>query len=137
MFTQQECDNINASFSGTMHGNMGIRVIPTDDDAVWGEMPINEKTCQYFGILHGGASLTFAETLAGVGSLSLIGFDSDKKICGINVSGNHVGMSAREGNVYGKATLVHGGKTTHVWNVEIMGEDKRMISVERVTNMIV
>ena len=138
MFTQEECEHINATFEGTMHGFLGIRVIPSDDDAVWGEMPINERTRQYFGILHGGASLTFAETLAGCGSLSIIGIDNkEKKICGISVTGNHVGMSPTEGKVIAKATIVHAGRTTHVWNVDIYSEDNRLISTERVTNMII
>lgn len=135
--TQELCDKLNAGFEGTMNQKLGIRFLPSEDDCILGEMPINENTRQYFGILHGGASLAFAETLAGCGSLCLIDFDKSKKVCGLQVTGNHVGMSAHEGKVYGKATIVHAGKKTHVWNVDITGEDGRLISTERVTNMIV
>lgn len=136
MLTQEECDKLNAGFGGTMNKTLGIRFLPSDDEAVWAEMPICDATRQYFGILHGGASLALAETLAGCGSLHLINYDDSLKVCGVQVSGNHVGMSAKEGKVIGKATLVHGGKKTHVWNVDIFGEDGHLISTERVTNMI-
>lgn len=136
MFTQEDCNKFNTTLEGTMNHTIGIRFLPSDDDSVLGEMPINSSTKQYFGILHGGASLAMAETLAGAGSLHLI--DPEKyKVCGISVTANHVGMSAKEGKVYGKATPIHIGKTTHVWNVDIFGEDGRLISTERVTNMII
>lgn len=121
---------------GTMNHTIGIRFLPTDDDSVLAEMPIGPSTRQYFGILHGGASLTLAETLAGAGSLHLIDIEKHK-VCGISVTGNHVGMSATEGKVFGRATPIHIGKTTHVWNIDITGEDGRLISTERVTNMII
>lgn len=135
MLTEEECDKLNnTTLVGTMNHTLGIRFIPSDDEFVRGEMPICDATRQYFGILHGGASLTMAETLAGAGSLHLVGFD--KKVCGIQVTGNHVGMSPLEGKVYGKASLVHCGRSTHVWNVDIVTEDGKLISTERVTNMI-
>lgn len=137
MLTKELCEKLNNGFEGTMNRALGIKFLSSDDDAVWGEMPINENTRQYFGILHGGASLAFAETLAGCGSLCLIDFDESKKVCGIEVTANHVGMSAKEGKVIGKATIVHAGRTLHVWNVDIKGEDGRLISTERVTNMII
>ncbi|MCQ2257110.1 MAG: PaaI family thioesterase [Bacteroidaceae bacterium] len=116
---------------------LGIRFIPTDDEFAVAEMPICASTKQYIGILHGGASLTLAETIAGVGSLHLIGYDENYAVCGTEVSGSHVAMSATEGVVLGKAKLVHAGKSTHVWTVDVVGEDGRVISVERVTNRII
>lgn len=123
--------------NGTMIETLGIRFIPTDDEFAVAEMPICASTKQYIGILHGGASLTLAETIAGVGSLHLIGYDENYAVCGTEVSGSHVAMSATEGVVLGKAKLVHAGKSTHVWTVDVVGEDGRVISVERVTNRII
>ena len=137
MFTPQECDLMNSQMKGTMIEALGIRFLPSDDDVALADMPICSSTRQYFGILHGGASLTLAETVAGAGSLHLIGFDSHYAVCGTEVSGSHVAMSALEGRVTGKARLVHAGKSTHVWNVEVVGEDGNVISVERVTNRII
>ena len=137
MLTQKECDFLHTRMQGTMIEALGIRFIPTDDDIAVAEMPISPATRQYMGILHGGASLTLAETIAGVGSLHLIDYDETHAVCGTEVSGSHVAMSATEGKVYGKARLVHAGRSTHVWNVEITGEDGTVISSERVTNRII
>ena len=136
--TKEQCDIFNSRLVGTMNHTLGIKFLPTDDESVLAEMPINENTVQYFGILHGGlhggAALAMAETVAGAGSLAIVG--DDARICGLQVSGNHVGMSAKEGKVIGKATPIHIGRTTHIWNVEVRGEDGRLLSTERVTNMI-
>lgn len=136
MLTEKECEFLNNRMHGTMIEAMGIKFLPTDDSAAVAEMPICDATRQYFGILHGGASLALAETIAGAGSLHLIGYDQTKVVCGVQVSGNHVAMSQKEGKVYGRATLVSGGKSTHVWNVDIVGEDGTLLSTERVTNRI-
>ncbi|MBQ0046733.1 MAG: PaaI family thioesterase [Prevotellaceae bacterium] len=116
---------------------LGIRFMPSDDEYAVAQMPISSATRQYIGILHGGASLTLAETIAGVGSLHLINYDETLAVCGTEVSGSHVAMSATDGIVYGKAKLIHAGKSTHVWSVDVVGEDGQIISVERVTNRIV
>jgi uncharacterized protein (TIGR00369 family) len=136
MLTQQECDILNAKMHGTMVEALGIKFLPSDDEFALAEMPITDAARQYFGILHGGASLTLAETVAGAGSVHLTGLDEQALVCGTEVSGTHLTMSATEGKVYGKARLLHAGKSTHVWNVEIVGEDGTVISVERVTNRI-
>ena len=115
---------------------LGIKFLPSDDEYALAEMPINSTTRQYFGILHGGASLTLAETVAGAGSVHLTELDENALVCGTEVSGTHIAMSATDGKVFGKARLLHAGHSTHVWNVEIVGEDGTVISVERVTNRI-
>lgn len=137
MLTQEECDFLHSRMKGTMIEALGIRFLPTADDCAVAEMPISPATRQYMGILHGGASLTLAETVAGVGSLHLIEYDETYAVCGTEVSGSHVAMSASEGKVYGKARLIHAGRSTHVWNVDIVGEDGKIISEERVTNRII
>ena len=121
---------------GTMVEALGIKFLPSDDEYALAEMPINSTTRQYFGIRHGGASLTLAETVAGAGSVHLTELDENALVCGTEVSGTHIAMSATDGKVFGKARLLHAGHSTHVWNVEIVGEDGTVISVERVTNRI-
>ena len=137
MLTQQECDFLHSRMQGTMIEALGIRFIHTDDDFAVAEMHISTSTRQYLGILHGGASLTLADTIAGFGSLHLTHYDESLAVCGTEVNASHVAMSATEGKVYGKARLVHAGKSTHVWNVDIVGEDGTVISAERVTNRII
>jgi uncharacterized protein (TIGR00369 family) len=136
MLTKEECDILNGKMHGTMVEALGIKFLPSDDEYALAEMPINSTTRQYFGILHGGASLTLAETVAGAGSVHLTELDENALVCGTEVSGTHIAMSATDGKVFGKARLLHAGHSTHVWNVEIVGEDGTVISVERVTNRI-
>lgn len=136
MLTKEECEILNGKMHGTMVEALGIKFLPSDDEYALAEMPINSTTRQYFGILHGGASLTLAETVAGAGSVHLTELDENALVCGTEVSGTHIAMSATEGKVFGKARLLHAGHSTHVWNVEIVGEDGTVISVERVTNRI-
>ncbi len=136
MLTKEECDFIHSQMHGTMVEAMGVRFLPSDDDVALCEMPISDTVRQYFGILHGGASLALAETIAGAGSLHVLGFNPSARVCGTEVNGTHVAMSSTEGKVYGRARLVHAGHSTHVWTVEIVGEDGSVISVERVTNRI-
>ena len=136
MLTKEECEILNGKMHGTMVEALGIKFLPSDDEYALAEMPINSTTRQYFGILHGGASLTLAETVAGAGSVHLTALDENALVCGTEVSGTHIAMSATDGKVFGKARLLHAGHSTHVWNVEIVGEDGTVISVERVTNRI-
>ena len=133
MLTKEECDILNGS-TDTMTYVLGIKFLPTDDEYAMAEMPIGNATRQYFGILHGGAALALAESVAGAGSLHITG--GKHKVCGLQVTGNHLRMSATEGKVFGRASLIHGGKTIHVWNVDIIGEDGMVLSSERVTNYI-
>jgi len=136
MLTKEECEILNGKMHGTMVEALGIKFLPSDDEYALAEMPINSTTRQYFGILHGGASLTLAETVAGAGSVHLTELDENALVCGTEVSGTHIAMSATDGKVFGKARLLHAGHSTHVWNVEIVGEDGTVISVGRVTNRI-
>jgi len=136
MLTQAECDLIEQQMQRTMVAAMGIRPLASDDDVARCEMPITDATRQYFGILHGGAYLALAETIAGMGSLHVIGFDPAAKVCGTHVEGIHMAMSPTEGKVFGLATLLHAGRSTHVWNVDVVDEAGRVLSTERVTNRI-
>lgn len=135
MLSAENCKILNEKMEGTMVKTLGIEFLPSDkDDEFYGVMPINEATCQYFGIVHGGAYLAFAETLAGAASCVLV--PPSVKVCGVQVTGNHVAMSPKQGCVYGKATLVQCGATLHVWNVDITDSSGKLLSTERVTNYV-
>ena len=136
MLTQEECDLMHRSMYGTMVENMQLHFLPSDDDAARVEMPITDRVRQYRGVVHGGAYLALAETVAGAGSLHVIGFDMKASVIGTEVSGTHLAMSPTEGKVYGAARLLHAGKSTHVWEVRITDADGTLLSVERVTNRI-
>ena len=100
-------------------------------------MPVDHRTCQPFGILNGGASLALAEIMAGHGSVPLC--SPNEMPCGIQVSANHVGMVKVEKGEYVKATgtLIHGGRTTHIWNIDITTPEGKLVSTARIVNQIV
>ena len=83
-------------------------------------MPVDERTCQPFGVLHGGASMALAETIAGVGSLANIA--DDEHAVGQQVSVNHVSAATMGDTVKAVATLVHRGRSSHVWHVDIISQ---------------
>jgi len=125
---------LNDFCAQSMIGGLGIVFTNFENDSIHATMPVNSKTCQPNGWLHGGASLAFAESLAGAGSYLLI--DRDRfNVFGLQVSGNHI-SSVKQGVLKGDAQLIHKGKTTHVWEVKISDEDLKLISAVRVTNII-
>lgn len=134
MLTEKECEVMNSLSKDTMMEALGMVFIPTNDDCVVVKMPISKSTRQHMGIVHGGAYLALAETVAGAGSLHVAGIDA--KVCGIEVSGNHVMMSPFEGYVIGYGTLISAGHTIHVWNVDVKDEGSNLLSTIRVVNRI-
>lgn len=134
LFNMKEVKELNDFCAHSMIGGLGIVFTNIQPDSIHATMPVNSKTCQPNGWLHGGASLAFAETLAGAGSYLLI--DRDRfNVFGLQVSGNHI-SSVKQGILKGDAQLIHKGKTTHVWEVRISDEDLKLISAVRVTNII-
>lgn len=98
-------------------------------------MPVNDKTKQPYGLLHGGASCALAETIGSVASALVI--DTNKFNCvGLEINANHV-HSAREGIVTATCTPLHIGKTTHVWDIKIHDEKEKLICVSRLTVAII
>ena len=119
----------------TMIEHLGIRLTAFGEGWVEATMPIDHRTFRPGGLLHGGANLALAETIAGFGSMLTIELP-DYDVRGIQVSANHTGKA--EGNlVYARAEALHLGKRTQVWNVDIKSESGKLVSTARVTNMIV
>ncbi len=130
----KEIDQLNDFCANSMIGVLGIVFTDFKINSIHATMQVNGKTCQPNGYLHGGASLAFAESLAGAGSYLLI--DREKyNVFGLQVSGNHI-SSVDHGALKGDALLIHKGKTTHIWEVKISDEINKLISVVRVTNII-
>lgn len=126
---------INQAIQFSLIGNLGIEITKIAEGEVHAMMELNPKTSRPDGMLHGGANLALAETIAGLGSMLLVDmltFD----VLGIQVNGNHTG-SVKSGKVKAVAKIVHQGNQTHVWNVDVSTEGGRLVSTARVTNMIV
>lgn len=127
-------DLLNAQSASTLMGNLGIQYTFASKDRVEATMPVDHRNRQPFGILHGGASLALAETVAGLGSM--IACPPDYFTVGQQVSGNHV-SSAHEGDtVRAVGTAIHLGRTSHVWNVDIFTATGKLVSTVRVINSV-
>ncbi|MDB9702028.1 PaaI family thioesterase [Flavobacteriales bacterium] len=122
---------LNASSKNTMMETLGIEYTQVGEDFICGKMPVDNRTHQPMGIMHGGASAALIETLGSIGSHLLI--DSETEFSsGLDLNINHI-RAVRSGFVHGKATLVHKGKTTHVWQVDITNEENKLVSTGRLT----
>lgn len=128
-------ETINKFTRNGLVGSLGIQFTKIEEGCIEGEMLLTEKNMRPDGILHGGANLAFAETLAGLGSMLMVDF-SKFEVLGIQVNGSHTGV-LKKGKVRATAKIIHPGKQTHIWNVDLRNEEGRLISTARVTNMIV
>jgi uncharacterized protein (TIGR00369 family) len=133
--SKEELDQLNAVNRGTMMEVLGIEYLDAYDGYLKARMPVDERTCQPERLLHGGASAALAETLASFGSALLVDLDV-YDVRGSHLNANHI-KAARAGWVIGEASIIHKGRNTHVWNVEIKNEEGNLISVCRVTNYII
>lgn len=125
---------LNKINSGTLSELMGIEITEITPDFLAGRMPVDTRTHQPFGILHGGASVAFAETLGSLAAFTCI--DASRFYCvGLDINANHV-RSVSKGYVYGKAVPLHIGKTTHVWEVKINNEEGKLVCISRITMAI-
>lgn len=116
---------------GTLLDTLGIELTELTEDALKGRMPVDGRTRQPGGVLHGGASVAFAETLASWGSTFTV--DPDSYYCvGMEINANHVRPIA-EGWVLGEARPVSRGRTTQVWDIRITDEQGRLVCVSRCT----
>lgn len=128
-------EQLNSFNKNTLMSQLGIEYLEVAEGFVKAKMPVDGRTKQPMGILHGGASLALAETIGSMGSALMV--DLGKfDVRGASISANHVG-STKEGFVLGSAKLVHKGKYTHVWDIVITDENERRISISRLTNMII
>mgnify|MGYP003247430830 FL=1 len=125
-------DELNAQSKSTLMGNLGIQYTYASHDRVEATMPVDHR--QPFGILHGGATLALAETVAGFGSMIIC--NPDEYVVGMQVSGNHI-SSAHEGDtVRAVGTIVHKGRSSHVWNVDVFTSTGKLVSSVRVVNSV-
>lgn len=132
--TRIPIDELNARARHALMGNLGIQYTYASVDRVEATMPVDERTRQPFGILHGGATLALAETVAGLGSMILC--KPDEIVVGMQVSGNHM-SSAHEGDtVRAVGTIIHKGRSSHVWDVNIYTSLDKLVSSVRVVNSV-
>jgi 1,4-dihydroxy-2-naphthoyl-CoA hydrolase len=126
---------LNAWSKNTMVEHLGIVITEFGDDYLIGTMPVDHRTHQPMGLLHGGASAALIETLGSIGSAMRID-QATQSVVGIEINANHIrGMKA--GIVTAKAKLVHGGKTSHIWQVDLTDENQKLVCTGRLTVLVV
>ena len=135
MDKQDALKRINTFQNNTMTEQIGIEITDFGDDFICGRMPVDHRTVQPFGLLHGGASATLAETLGSIAG----GLKVDRElqtVVGVEINCNHL-RSAEDGWVYGKATPVKIGRKIQVWNIEIKNDDEKLVCVSQLTLAVV
>jgi 1,4-dihydroxy-2-naphthoyl-CoA hydrolase len=126
---------INGWSRGTMMETLDIRFTEAGDDWIRGTMPVDHRTQQPFGLLHGGASVVLAETLGS--SAALLTLDVEKEIAvGLDINANHI-RGVRSGLVTGTAKAIHLGRTTQVWEIRIEEEAGKLVCLSRLTMAVI
>lgn len=118
----------------TLSGATGMQFTVVNEGYVEATMPVDERTVQPYGLLHGGASAALAETIGSFGSHVIVAAEGGIAV-GIELNINHL-KGKKSGLVTGKGTLIHRGKSTHVWSIEIVDEHGVMLAISRLTVMI-
>lgn len=131
-----DLDALNALGRNSMPGYLEIEFIEIGNDFLVAKMPVNEKTKQPFGILHGGASVVLAESMGSVASTVCIEDITKQHAVGVEINANHL-KSVKNGYVFGKVKPIRIGNKLHVWNIEISNENKDLVCTSRLTCMIV
>ncbi len=124
-------DALNEASRHSLNEVLGIRFIEISANAVVGTMPVDQRTHQPYGILHGGASVVLAETLGSMAGNLCVNADTHY-VVGLDINANHL-RSVRSGLVTGTATPIHIGNSTQVWNIEIVDDQNRKVCISRLT----
>lgn len=125
---------LNARTQATLLAQLGIVYTRLGDDELEAIMPVDHRTCQPFGLLHGGASVVLAESLgSAAGYLCTAG---DDLVVGLEVNANHV-RSVKQGNVRGICRPIHLGRTHQVWDIRIDDDQQRLCCIARLTTAII
>ncbi|QCR21499.1 hotdog fold thioesterase [Pontibacter sp. SGAir0037] len=128
-------EQVNEWRKNTMMEHLGIEITEIGDKYLCGKMPVDHRTHQPMGLLHGGASVALAETLASLGAALQV--DLATKACvGLEINANHV-RGVREGWVYGKSSAVHVGRTTQIWETVISNEAGDLVCLSRMTVAVI
>jgi 1,4-dihydroxy-2-naphthoyl-CoA hydrolase len=128
-------EQLNNGGLGTLNQSLGIVFTEIGDDFVRGTMPVDERTMQPYGLLHGGASVALAETLGSMGAAMSVDA-AEYQVVGQQINANHV-RAARRGLVTGTARPLHIGGRTHVWTIDIVNEARKLVCASRITMAVI
>jgi len=126
---------LNGWSANTMMEALGIRITAVGDDWLAGSMPVDQRTHQPYGLLHGGASVALAETLGS--TAAMLTLDPERELAvGLDINANHV-RGVRSGTVTGTAKALHIGRTTQVWEIRIENEEGALVCISRITMAVI
>ncbi|MDQ3243915.1 MAG: hotdog fold thioesterase [Gemmatimonadota bacterium] len=128
-------EDFNATVDRGLAKLLGIKLTELTPERVVATMPVDERTRQPYGLLHGGASAALAETVASIGALMNVDRDSEAAV-GIELNANHL-RAKTDGTVTATATPLHRGRTTQVWEIRIEDETAQLVCVSRCTLAVV
>ena len=131
-----DLDAVRASAAGTLVEHLGIQLIELGDDFLRGTMPVDHRTKQPYGLLHGGASVALAETLGSIAGNLAVRDPSKHMVVGLEINANHL-AAVTSGVVTGTARPLHVGRSTQVWEIRIEDAMGRMNCVSRITLAVV
>lgn len=120
----------------TIANYLGIEYMEVGDDYIIARMPVDHRTHQPFGLLHGGASVVLAETIGSLASYLTLPDPTKQQAVGLDINANHI-RGVKSGWVYGKATPIHIGRSTHVWEIKITNEAGKLVCISRLTMAII
>ena len=126
-----DIDTINSFSPNSIVDHLGIEFTAFGDDYLTAKMPVDQRTIQPFGLLHGGASVTLAETVGSIAS-TLVIEDPNQIAVGVEINANHL-IPAVDGFVHATAKPIRLGRTLHVWNIEIKNDEDKLVCVSRLT----
>ena len=118
-----------------MPGHVGIEITEIGDDYVTARMPVDHRTTQPYGLLHGGASVLLAESLGSVAGTMCVNV-AEEAVVGLEINANHI-RSVKSGFVYGVAKPLHIGRNTQVWEIKITNEENKLVCASRITLAVV
>ncbi len=126
---------LNGWCANTLMETLGIRITAVGDDWLAGSMPVDRRTHQPYGLLHGGASVALAETLGSTAAMLTLDPEKERAV-GLDINANHV-RGVREGSVTGTAKALHIGRTTQVWEIRIESEEGTLVCIARLTMAVI
>ena len=128
--------NLSFAHADSIVKHLGIEFTEVGDGYLVARMPVDGRTHQPFGILHGGASVVLAESLGSTASWMLLDDPTNQRAVGLEINANHL-RSVQNGWVYGRCTPIHTGRTTHVWDVRITDDRGKLVCISRLTVAII
>ncbi|KAA3617563.1 MAG: hotdog fold thioesterase [Calditrichaeota bacterium] len=130
-FKKYDLNELSTIADSTMVSHLAIEFVEIGDDYLSAKMPVDKRTIQPAGILHGGASVALAETIGSVASSLTI--NPEKYFCvGLEINANHI-KSVKNGFVTGTGKPIHLGRSTQIWEIKIVNDDAALIAISRIT----